>query len=837
MNNDVCIFTIVSNNYLHYANTLFESVRTHCPNADLVLGLCDKLTDETYCPEAEIIELLDLDIPHLSRFIYQYTILELNTAIKPYVIERLMKKGYKKVIYFDPDIKLFNSIDPMLSLLDTHNILLTPHLTNLLDDGKLPNELGILQAGSYNLGYIGLSNSEESLKLVKWWQSKLYRECVVDISRGLFVDQKWMDMVPSLFSGVYICRDDGWNVAYWNLNHREVEQVGDMSFTVNGRPLMFFHFSGYSIEATTLSKHQNRFDKSSKGPAVVKLCDIYNDCLTRNGIGDFKGIEYAYSKFIDGTPIPDAARILIKDEAAFDDLDLFQQADLEKAYTYFNGTAELSSSSQLKVTRLAEKLWKSRLDLQLAFPNIYQTDAHRFLDWIAHASHKEARFSAIFTDKIKADLQNFQVGLLDNENTVNSPSLGASLIKKVWLNRDKIPLPVRLAVGKAVANWAFRHAFSGTSVVPVNAYGVNLIGYVQAESGVGEAARSSIRGIADAKIPVDVIDYRVGNVSRMSESVDAELTEIGSYPINLVHVNADQSGVVREHLPHQVFDDRYTIGYWYWEMPVFPDFFDFAFENVDEIWVATEYIFSAVAAKTDKPVKLIPPNVSVSINPDITRADFDLSDEEFVFFHMSDVLSMPERKNPIAVIQAFHKAFPRDCDKSVRLILKLSNLDRNLELEAEVIDAVSGDDRITLLSGYLSREKLNGLLANIDCYVSLHRAEGFGLPIAEAMCLGKVVIATMWSGNTDFMNSENSLPVAYDLIELEKDIGPYEKGQVWANPCVQDAADKMYHIVDNLELQASLGAAAKQTITQYFSPHSSGEAIKQRLNELCEGLK
>jgi hypothetical protein len=219
-----CVFTIVSNNYLHYANTLFDSVKEFCPEADLFLGLCDKSVNETSCPGAEIIELADLPIENLGRFIYQYSILELNTAIKPYVIEQLMNKGYDKVIYIDPDIKIFGSLDGMLSLLDQHNILLTPHLTNLLDDGKLPNELGILQAGSYNLGYIGLRTCEETRKLVKWWQAKLYKECVVDLSRGLFVDQKWMDMVPSLFEGVYINRDEGWNVAYWNLNHRNINK-------------------------------------------------------------------------------------------------------------------------------------------------------------------------------------------------------------------------------------------------------------------------------------------------------------------------------------------------------------------------------------------------------------------------------------------------------------------------------------------------------------------------------------------------------------------------------------------------------------------------------------
>jgi glycosyltransferase involved in cell wall biosynthesis len=743
-----------------------------------------------------------------------------------------MKKGYKKVIYFDPDIKLFGSINPMLELLDDHNVLLTPHLTNLLDDGKLPSELGILQAGSYNLGYIGLSNTQESLKLVKWWQSKLYKECVVDLSRGLFVDQKWMDMVPSLFSGVYICRDEGWNVAYWNLNHRNVEQHGETEFFVNDRPLVFFHFSGYSIEAKTLSKHQNRFDKSSNGEAVERLCEIYNDCLTRNGIGKYKAIPYAYGTFNDGTPIPDVARLVIKDDPFFDDLDLFNNDDLNRAYRYFNEKVSAVSNSVPKVTRITEMLWKSRDDLRAAFPNIYETDALRFLDWVIHSAENEANFSPVFVNQIRTELEAHQIKAIEVPNSQTTKKFGATFIKKIWLRRDLI----RLALGKRVANWAFKRAFSGAAPVPVDSYGINLIGYVHAESGVGEAARSSIRGIEKADIPKSIIDYRVGNVSRMSEKVSAEFEQFGSYSINLVHVNADQSGVVREHLPDVVFENRYTIGYWYWEMPVFPDFLDFAFDNVDEIWVATDYILNAVSNKTSKPVKLIPPNVSVVVDESLGRADFGLEEGEFVFFHMSDVLSMPERKNPLAVIQAFKKAFADQPSLPVKLLLKITNLDRNPELEAEINELVANDSRISLIFGYMERTHLNSLIANIDCYVSLHRAEGFGLPIAEAMSLGKIVIATMWSGNVDFMSQDNSLPVSYELVELEEDVGPYEKGQIWAEPSIDDAADKMFHIFNDEQLQASIGKAAKQTISEFYSPSASGKAMKQRLKELCQGL-
>ena len=292
---NTCIFTIVSRNYLHYARTLLNSVEEFYPHADLVVGLCDRRGDTDFSGDVfDVIELEELDIRDREKFIFRYTILEINTAIKPYVIGKLFDTGYKKVIYFDPDICVYNSLEEMVSLLDTHQMLLTPHLSNLLDDGKLPDELAILTSGSYNLGYIGLKNTPEMNKFVKWWQTKLYSDCVVDLPQGLFVDQKWMDLAPGMFDGVYINRDESWNVAYWNLNHRKLVEK-DSGFEVNGQPIIFFHFSGFSTGDKTLSKHQNRFTRSSAGKAVNSLCEDYSHRLDSNGLEDVINIPYHFN--------------------------------------------------------------------------------------------------------------------------------------------------------------------------------------------------------------------------------------------------------------------------------------------------------------------------------------------------------------------------------------------------------------------------------------------------------------------------------------------------------------------------------------------------------------
>ncbi len=346
--------------------------------------------------------------------------------------------------------------------------------------------------------------------------------------------------------------------------------------------------------------------------------------------------------------------------------------------------------------------------------------------------------------------------------------------------------------------------------------GINLIGYLHAESGVGEAARASLRALKRSELPFSLIDYRLGNISRMGEVIEGHVNG-ALYPINLMQVNADQSKIARDHLGSKLFDGRYTIGYWYWEMPEFPDFLHFAYEQVDEIWVSTEYNRQSIAKYTNKPVHVVPPAIEVLIEKPLTRAELQLPEDCFIFLHMSDALSIPERKNPMGVVTAFGLAFGDKPDAKVKLIIKVSNLDHQPVLSEAIFAAMEKEPRIQLIHEYMDRNVLNNLLNNCDCYVSLHRAEGFGLPIAESMYLGKPVIATHWSGNVDFMDKDSSFPVDYTVVELDKDFGPYQKGQVWAEPNLADAAAKMVELQSQTGLAERVGSLAAKKIRELYA--------------------
>ena len=241
-----------------------------------------------FSPENEDFRILfasDLGIPNLDGFLFKYSILEASTGVKPYLCNYLLHRhNIDKLLYLDPDIHILNSLDSLRHYLDDANILLTPHLLSPFpDDGRTQSEHDILQAGTYNLGFLALRNNLESKKFLRWWSAKLYHHCLAAVENNLFVDQRWMDMVPSLFDGVKIIREPEYNVAYWNL-HERVVSVGDQVLA-NGRPLRFFHFSGFDADRPWIvSKYQDRFSMTSSVKPTSCIPDTETCWSKRAGI-------------------------------------------------------------------------------------------------------------------------------------------------------------------------------------------------------------------------------------------------------------------------------------------------------------------------------------------------------------------------------------------------------------------------------------------------------------------------------------------------------------------------------------------------------------------------
>lgn len=307
--NDKAIFTIASINYIAYARTLFDSIRTlHSDEVDLYLLLVDEvdgkidINNETFA----IIEAKDIEIIDFKKMAYKYAIMELSTAVKPFFIKQLLENGYNKILYLDPDILVLDRLDLVFDLLDSYSIILTPHITSPINDAFRPSEQDFLKNGIYNLGFIALSNTTDSIKLSEWWCSKCEVECYNEPETGYFVDQKWINYVPGLFESVYILRHKGFNMAYWNLHERYLNE----NIVNTDEKLYFYHFSGINFEdLKSISIYQNRYTLEQRTD-LIELFELYKNKMIQNGFYETMNWPYKYSSYENGEKIGPVARRL-----------------------------------------------------------------------------------------------------------------------------------------------------------------------------------------------------------------------------------------------------------------------------------------------------------------------------------------------------------------------------------------------------------------------------------------------------------------------------------------------------------------------------------------------
>jgi glycosyltransferase involved in cell wall biosynthesis len=361
--------------------------------------------------------------------------------------------------------------------------------------------------------------------------------------------------------------------------------------------------------------------------------------------------------------------------------------------------------------------------------------------------------------------------------------------------------------------------------------GVNVSGYLDAESGMGEAARASIRSLEASGIAI-----ALNNVPSLLRASDPSYRDAfvltHPHPFNLVHLNSDNMPAFAARRGPAYFRNRYTIGFWFWELASLPPDWVMYSGYVDEVWAATRFVRDAVRESCNVPAVLMPLPVVLPPLPPHGRDYFGIPDGPAMFLYIFDVSSQVERKNPIGAIRAFRRAgLPRD---AAVLVLKFTNGDydragvRRLHEEAAGLNVV-------MLDGYMDRPDLCALMNAADCYFSPHRSEGFGLTILESMRLGKPAIATAYSGNTDFMTAENSYRLDFTLVPLTQRHGPYPIGAVWAEPDVDHAAGLIRDVVEHRAEAAARGARAQADVMRDYNPSATGRAVRARLEAIRAG--
>jgi len=366
---------------------------------------------------------------------------------------------------------------------------------------------------------------------------------------------------------------------------------------------------------------------------------------------------------------------------------------------------------------------------------------------------------------------------------------------------------------------------------------VNIFGYLRGEFGLGESARAYARALLSAGYPTELNALSLSIPHPLGDSsLDSHIRNKAPHPVNLIFVNPDYLLQAMAEIGESRLKGRYTIACWFWELERVPTSWLSAVDAVDEIMVASSFVENAFRGVTDKPILRVPPPICGGVDSGIGRPEFGLPQSSFIFLVTFDFHSSIHRKNPLAAIAAFGRAFPPR-EAGVCLVIKCSNGHLYPRDLAHLLFAASADPRIIVRDQVLEAVHLRALQRCADAYVSLHRAEGFGLGMAESMWMGKPVIATGWSGNTDFMTRENSCLVDFDLVPVKQGEYPESEDARWAQPDVEQAAGFMRRLVDEPLFASQLGSRAAADVRVNLSgPALLGELLS-RLDALSNRVE
>ena len=358
--------------------------------------------------------------------------------------------------------------------------------------------------------------------------------------------------------------------------------------------------------------------------------------------------------------------------------------------------------------------------------------------------------------------------------------------------------------------------------------GVNILSHFCNPSGIQQAALWAKAAIERAGLLTSCRDVPVPR--RIVPSDREQWLGLEVFPITILTHAATpyfEDGYERAGLLPS--ENIYRIAYWNWELETVPKEWIEVAELVQEIWSPTEFVAQAMRSSMRRPVYRMLPGVEVGPIEPVARASLNIPDDHLVFLFMFDLHSQIHRKNPVGVFRAFQKAF-RSNDKAT-LIIKTSGGDIHSADLAEISEAIRGPN-VILLHELFSRARAYGLIAMADCFVSLHRSEGFGLGLAEAMLMGKPVIATGYSGNLDFMTRDNSLLVDYELTEITEDRPIYTRGNFWAEPSVEHAAALMRDVYERPEQARARALRAQPEVQSLLSLEAAGQRMRSRLQQI-----
>ncbi|MEX0874662.1 MAG: FkbM family methyltransferase [Actinomycetota bacterium] len=775
--------TIVARNFLPFAKVLADSYRRN-HGAEFTVLVVDAVEGELEEFGADEVvrlmtpEQLDIDQDDFSRMAMSYSAAELCTAVKPWLLRKLLV-DHEVALYLDPDIEVFRPFaDEVGHIAAEHAIALTPHvLAPTPRDGLRPTEADLMASGVFNLGFIAVSrDAEEFLRL---WETRLRQDAISAPGEQLFFDQRWVDNVPAMFPHKVIS-DPGFNVAYWNVYQRPLKRSAEGTITADGALLRFMHFSGYRPEMpwlTSVHYADNPRVLLSESPLLADIFENYRCKLLEAGYESVGSVPYRWAALADGTALPTSLRLA------------FRQAWMEAerlgktpprgpfgpdgASDFIAWATEPADAEQERagLNLWALAVWETRHELQTAFPDPLGVHAASFRAWC-------------------------------NTSAVSEGELPAGAVPD--LHQQK-PVPIRRSLG------------------------VNLLGYLSTESGVGELGRHVQEAVRASGVPVAITIEESTVLNRTGHAIPEDtLQNEPEFGVSVVCVNADMTPMTLRMHP-EFAKDRYVIGVWVWELADFPPAMRSAFAHVDEVWTCSDFCARSIANESPVPVQTFPTPVR---DPFVTTHPERPADGMTRFLFVFDHNSVFARKNPTAATTAFERAFADRAD--VGLVIKSINGDKHPGDREQLRAAAAGDGRIELIEHYLDHDDVTKLFAVSDCYLSLHRSEGFGFTVAEAMAHGLPVIATDYSATKELLTIETGWPIPFRLVPVGPGNQPYPAGAEWAEPDIDSAVAALQEVADNPSLARQRGAAARQHVLSTRSLPVAADWVRERLEDAYE---
>jgi glycosyltransferase involved in cell wall biosynthesis len=612
-----------------------------------------------------------------------------------------------------------------------------------------------------------------------YWKERLRRDAIIDVGKMLFTDQRWIDFIDC-FPHI-VLRDPSCNVAYWNLWGRSVAQANG-TVLVDGVPLKIFHFSGFNPQTPeVLSVHQGDRPRVllSEHPILAELCQSYAKKLLADGYLEHQLIRYGWSNTDTGLHMDQMLRLIWR--SALIDADQTGRPPPPGPFEADGGLAFAEwvqdSASGSGVSRYEYALWSQHVDLQQAFPNCLYNyhSAAGFSEWMATSTLDERAVNA-------------RQQLYPLRRTPRGPA-----------QVSRAPLP-----------------------------GLNILGYLGAETGVGQAGRLFIKSAGVVGLAANTqssVLMRGPASSDTARPGNADWT----YDTNVFCMNADVLEANIDSLPRAALQHRRNASVWFWEAELFPDKWLPALDMVDEVWAPTRFIADALERTGRGRIRNLPFPFPIPAWPSsVTRADLGLPDGFLVLFTF-DWESVRERKNPDGLIEAYCRAFSPD-DESHLVIKSINGQHHWKELEALKLSVTRPD--IHIIDAMWPWRHVKAAIEHCDCYASLHRSEGLGLGMGEAMALAKPVVASAWSGNLDFMDADTAHLIPVTLIPIPESTPVYSGCGRWADPDLDAAAMALRQVHDDPRGAAALGQRARGHMAANRSLEVTGRALVALSDEL-----